>query len=145
MSIDVAGVARTLGGKRVIGKTLHSMAELDEAVQRGLPKEALVRVAEAVFTERAAQRSFIYDVVPEATFKRRRDRLSAAESEKTERLARIVAHAFMVWGDEDAARRFLLVEHPLLGGRRAIDVAMTEIGARQVEELIHGLEYGLPV
>ena len=32
-------------------------------------------------------------IVPEATYKRRRDRLSHAESERTERLARVVAMA----------------------------------------------------
>ena len=30
-------------------------------------------------------------IVPEATFKRRRERLSAAESERTERIARVMS------------------------------------------------------
>ncbi len=145
MTVDVVGVARTLGGKRVMGKTVRSMAELDEAVQNGLPKESLVRVAEAVFDERAAQRSFMYAVVPEATFKRRRDRLSAAESEKTERLARIVNRTKMIWGNDEDAREFLVTPHSLLGRRRPIEVAITELGARQVDSILDGLEYGLPV
>jgi putative toxin-antitoxin system antitoxin component (TIGR02293 family) len=145
MTIDVAGVAKTLGGRRVIGRSLHSIADLDAAVQQGLPKEALVRVAEAVFAERAAQRSFIYEVVPEATFKRRRDRLSAAESEKTERLARIVNRTKFLWGNDEDAREFLVTLHPLLGHRRPIEVAITELGARQVDSILDALEYGLPV
>ena len=39
------------------------------------------------------QRALMHRIVPEATFKRRRERLSPAESERTERLARVVATA----------------------------------------------------
>ena len=37
------------------------------------------------------RRALLYRVVPEATLKRRKDRLSAAESERTERLAGVYA------------------------------------------------------
>lgn len=53
-------------------------------------------------------------VVPEATFKRRRDRLSPAESEKTERLARVYANARHVWNSDEDVLAFL---HALSGGR----------------------------
>jgi putative toxin-antitoxin system antitoxin component (TIGR02293 family) len=129
----------------MFGKTPRSMAELDAAVQRGLPKRALVHVAETVFMERAEQRALLHAVVPEATFKRRRDRLTAGESEKTERLARIVAQAEETWHDKDGARRFLTRPHPMLDGRRPIEVAITELGARRVESILVGLVYGLPV
>lgn len=83
-------------------------------------------------------------IVPEATFKRRRDRLSAAESERTERMARVVATAEYVWDDPDEARRFLTTRHAALGGKRPIDAAMTELGARQVEEILGQIFHGLP-
>jgi uncharacterized protein (DUF2384 family) len=34
--------------------------------------------------------------------------------------------------------------HPLLDGRTPLDVAMTELGARRVEELLWKLFYGVP-
>jgi len=83
-------------------------------------------------------------IVPEATFKRRRDRLSAAESERTERIARVVANAEHVWGDRVDARRFLTTAHPALRGRSPLDTAMTELGARQVEEILGKIFHGLP-
>jgi uncharacterized protein (DUF2384 family) len=33
--------------------------------------------------------------------------------------------------------------HPLLGGNKPLDVAMTELGARRVEELLWRLFYGM--
>jgi putative toxin-antitoxin system antitoxin component (TIGR02293 family) len=84
-------------------------------------------------------------IIPEATFKRRRDRLNSDESEKAERLARIVATADYVWDSEPDAREFLNTSHPLLDGRTPLDVSMTELGARRVEELLWKLFYGIPV
>lgn len=82
-------------------------------------------------------------IVPEATFKRRKDRLTPDESEKTERLARIFATANFVWDDEEDAREFLHTQHPLLAGNTPLDVSMTELGAKRVEEILWRLFYGM--
>jgi putative toxin-antitoxin system antitoxin component (TIGR02293 family) len=122
-----------------------SLRDLDEAVIAGLPKSALRNTVRHVFAGSAEQLRFLYQVVPEATFKRRRDRLSAAESERTERLARVVATAQHVWENEEQAREFLTTPHPLLSGKMPIAAALTELGARQVEQILFELFYGLPV
>lgn len=59
------------------------------------------------------------------------------------RLAWIVATATSVWSDEDDAREFLSTPHPKLEGRTSLDVALTELGARRVEELLWNF-YGPP-
>jgi putative toxin-antitoxin system antitoxin component (TIGR02293 family) len=92
----------------------------------------------------ASVSAFIYSVVPSATFKRRA-RLSVPESERTERLARVVALTESLWGDENEARTFLNRPHPLLEDQTPLNVARTEIGARRVEQLLHDIEHGLPV
>lgn len=122
----------------------HSFAELDERVRHGLPKSALQAGVGHVARGTEERRALLFRIVPEATFKRRREQLSPDESEKTERLARIFATASFVWDDEDDARTFLATPHPLLEGRSPLDVAMTELGARRVEELLWKLFYGLP-
>ncbi|SAL86820.1 antitoxin [Caballeronia choica] len=122
----------------------HSVAELDEQVRVGLPKSALKEGVEHATRSAEERRALLSRIVPEATFKRRRDRLSPDESEKTERLARIVATAQYVWDSEDDAREFLNAPHPMLEGRSPLDVALTELGARRVEELLWTLFYGLP-
>jgi putative toxin-antitoxin system antitoxin component (TIGR02293 family) len=80
-----------------------------------------------------------------ATYKRQRDLLKLEESEHTERLARVIATAEYVWDNEEKSRRFLTTPNPALGGLRPIDTAYTELGARQVEELLWQIFYGLPL
>jgi putative toxin-antitoxin system antitoxin component (TIGR02293 family) len=133
-----------LGGRRVLGRPVTSLIELNDAVERGLPKATLRIVVQHVFPDAADQRAMMYRIVPEATFKRRRERLSPAESERTERLARVVAIAEDVWQDRNQARRFLTTPHPEMGGKTPVDAALTELGARQAEEVMARIVYGLP-
>ncbi len=83
-------------------------------------------------------------VVPLATLKRR-TRLKPHESEKTERLARVIALAELSWDDQPAAQQFLSAPHPELDGRTPLECAASEIGARQLEEVVMRALYGLPV
>lgn len=122
----------------------HTYAELDAVVREGLPKSALRESVGHVAKSAEERRALMARIVPEATYKRRRDRLTPDESEKTERLARIFANAHFVWDDEDDARTFLNTPHPLLEGRTPLDVSMTELGARRVESLLWKLFYGIP-
>ena len=122
----------------------HTLAELEALVRDGLPKSALRAGVEHAAQGADARRALLARIIPEATYKRRRDRLTPDESEKTERLARIVATTAYVWNDEEDAREFLSTPHPELEGRAPLDVALTELGARRVEELLWKLFYGLP-
>jgi putative toxin-antitoxin system antitoxin component (TIGR02293 family) len=121
-----------------------SFAELDDRVRVGLPKSALRASVDHVTRSSEERRTLLFRIIPEATFKRRRDRLSPDESERTERLARVFATAEYVWDSESDAKEFLNTGHSLLNGRTPLDVSMTELGARRVEELLWKLFYGLP-
>ncbi|NCC28661.1 MAG: DUF2384 domain-containing protein [Gammaproteobacteria bacterium] len=121
----------------------HSFAELDALVAHGLPKSALKASVECVGGSREERRHLLYRLIPEATFKRRRDRLTADESARAERLARVYATARHVWDSDDDARAFLHTPHPMLQGQAPLDVSLTELGARRVETLLWKLYYGL--
>ena len=103
MEADVAGIAKVLGGREVLGTELRSLGDLERAVVEGLPKETVRRLARAVYGDAHHQRALIHAIIPEATYKRRQSRLSQAESERAERLARIVdrgsgrSEAEVVW------------------------------------------------
>lgn len=137
--------ARKIAEVMGIRKSVHSLDELSGAVERGLPKAALRHCVGRVVSNPREQRRLMFRIVPEATFKRRRQQLKLDESERTERLARVIATAEYVWDDRDEARRFLTTPHAELGGRRPVDEAFTELGARRVEELLWTLFHGLPV
>ena len=133
----------------LVNEVMHtesrSLAELSDAVDQGLPKSALRATAKHLFDEPVEQTKFMYRVVPEATFKRRQGRLSPAESEKTERLARMVATAEYCLNSKEQARRFLTHPHWKFNGKTPLEVAMTELGGRQVEQLLFSIAWGLPV
>jgi len=141
--IETQRIAETMGGTAVLGRPIASLSMLESAVHRGLPKTALNHVVTRALADPAGRRRLLYGIVPEATYKRRRV-LSPQESERTERLARVVATAEYVWDDPDAARRFLSEPHTLLEGRAPLDVALSELGARRVEDLLWRLHHGLP-
>ncbi len=126
-----------------MGAPVRSLLELNPVVERGLPKSTLRNGARHVSVDAAEQRAIMRRIVPEATYKHRRERLSPAESERTERLARVVAMAENVWQDQDQARRFLTTPHPEIGGKTPLDAALTELGARQAEEVMALILYGL--
>ena len=137
-------VAQMLGGTPVLHRHVRTWVDLERVVRAGLPKRSLQLVARRAVEPGASVSAFVYSVVPPATFKRR-SRLSVQESERTERLARVVALAESLWGDQHEARAFLNRPHPLLERETPLNVARTEIGARRVEQLLHDVEQGLPV
>ena len=87
--VDAAKIADVLGVKA------RTTTDLAHVVERGLPKKALRRTALRATPERGAARRLILRVIPEATYKRR-VRLNLEESERTERLARVIATASAV-------------------------------------------------
>lgn len=63
--------------------------------------------------------------------------------ERVERLARVIATAEHVWDSVDDAQAFLFTSSAVLGGKRPIDAALTERGARRVENLLWSLFHGV--
>jgi len=121
----------------------HSFAELDELIAKGLPKGALRASVNHIFDKPEDRRRLLFRIIPEATYKRRRETLSAAESARAERLARVFATAAYVWSSERDAQAFLTAPHVMLQGKPPLDVSLTELGARRVEELLWRLFYGI--
>jgi putative toxin-antitoxin system antitoxin component (TIGR02293 family) len=143
--MDVQGVARILGGRAVLKREVRSLADLQQLVCAGLPIRALNRTAEYIGTTPREVAHLKDRLVPPATRKRRKSVLKMNESERVERLARVMAVAEEVWEDRESAREFLRTPHPLLGDRPPLELAGTELGARQVEELLRDLEQSLPL
>jgi putative toxin-antitoxin system antitoxin component (TIGR02293 family) len=136
-------IANVMGGRAILRRHVRSIRDLEQTVARGLPKRALRCTVERALTDKADVRRVMFRLVPEATFKRR-VRLSPAESERTERLARVIAAAEYAWNDQEDARAWLGKRHVELGRRSPLETALTELGARQVEELLDRLVYGIP-
>ena len=132
----------------LLGIRAESTSELDRLIQRGLPKASLERLYRhlELASHSMGWSEFRQMVVPLATWKRRERRLSAIESATTERLARVTAMAIQTWdGNQEDAREWLWTPHRELDQQPPVLVAMTELGARRVEQVLASIAYGLPV
>lgn len=145
--IGAAAIAEVMGGEDTLHTRVRSVQELEAVVQRGLPVATLGQIVRRASANPDTRRALVAALIPEATLKRRRRRrvFTAAESERLERLARVVALATDAFGDDDEARLFLETPHPLLENRSPAAAARTEIGARRVEELLGRITFGIPV
>lgn len=80
-----------------------------------------------------------------ATLHRRKiqGRLEPDESDHVLRFARLIGHAVEVLESPENARRWLNSPQVGLGGAVPLDYARTEVGAREVEDLLGRIDYGV--
>jgi putative toxin-antitoxin system antitoxin component (TIGR02293 family) len=83
--------------------------------------------------------------ISKATLHRRKatGRLDPAESDRVVRFARLMGKAVEVLESDDNARQWLTSPQFGLGGAVPLDYADTEVGAREVEDLLGRIEYGV--
>lgn len=118
---------------------------LVDRVHAGLPYTAFERFRRNV--QLSIQQLAELVQIPIRTLSRRkaRKRLQPDESDRLVRASRIFAEALELFeGDLAGAKRWLATPQPALAGRTPLDLATTEVGAREVEQLIGRLEHGIP-
>ena len=83
--------------------------------------------------------------ISRATLHRRKlqGRLDKAESERLVRYQRLLKKASDVFGDKEDARRWLTHPQPGLGNTVPLEFAKSELGAREVENLLGRIEYSV--
>lgn len=83
--------------------------------------------------------------ISKATLHRRKasGRLDAAESDRVVRFARLLGLAVEVLESPASARQWLSSPQVGLGGAVPLKYAETEVGAREVEDLLGRIEYGV--
>jgi putative toxin-antitoxin system antitoxin component (TIGR02293 family) len=119
-------------------------SKIINVLQDGLPIEELtsLQTGLAVPTESLAPMLGI----SKATLHRLKGagkRLGPAESDRVVRFARLLGKAIKVFGGEEDARQWLASPQFGLGNAVPLDYAKTEIGAREVENLLGRIEYGV--
>lgn len=117
--------------------------EIVKAIRRGVPAAAFALVAAAVRLPRATLARKLG--LAQRTINRKakdRARLSAEESEKLMRVARVHNLAKRIFTDDDAIAQWLVNPAPGLRSVAPIDLLDTDVGAREVEALLHGIAHG---
>jgi putative toxin-antitoxin system antitoxin component (TIGR02293 family) len=136
-------VSELLGGRKVLGKKLHSPLELVPLLRAGLPYEALEAVTGKLDISVDAASTALQ--LPRRTLARRKEqnRLGGQESERIVRLADIAAHATNALGGLDKARQWLITPNRALGGAAPINLLDTDVGTRAVEDVLLRIEHGV--
>src|SRR6266446_3932985 len=132
----------TLEKKTHVAKAKHP-TELIRKIQKGLrfsELETLQNSIDLPFEQLAAKLS-----ISRSTLQRRKaaGRLSPDESDKVMRLSRLLEHATNVFGDIEKARTWLKFPQRGLGGAVPLDYAETEVGAREVDNLLGRIDYSV--
>ncbi|PYJ89173.1 MAG: hypothetical protein DME71_10560 [Verrucomicrobia bacterium] len=132
----------TLEKKTHSPKAKHP-TDLIRQIQKGLrfsELETLQNSIDMPFEQLAAKLC-----ISRSTLQRRKaaGRLSPDESDKVMRLWRLLEHATKVFGDIDKARAWLKFPQRGLGGAVPLDYAETEVGAREVDNLLGRIDYGV--
>lgn len=131
---------------RIIGQIVAQRlpsTEIIDAVQRGLSigeMENLRTILDLPIEGLAAKLG-----ISKATLHRRKatGKLDATESDRLVRFARLMGKAIEVLESEEHARKWLNSPQVGLGGAVPLDYAETEVGAREVEDLLSRIEYGV--
>ena len=142
MAQELQSVIQELGGAKILGRKLSSDSELREAIREGFPPavvQELMRASGLTLKEL----SEALDLSPRSLQRRRRGgRLARFESDRIYRLARIVALARQSLGSPEIATAWLRRSNRALGGVAPIAAVDTELGARQVENVLGRIAYG---
>ena len=133
------GVVELLGGAGVVG-VFPGGDSLAEATRAGLPAAAARRLADAL--NLSAERLAAALDVPAAAVLGP-GRLTREQSDRLARLARVADHAMSVFDAAEKAGRWLDGPVPALGGAKPLDLCDTDAGAREVDEILGRIEYGI--
>ena len=116
---------------------------LIEQVRRGLPIAELTALQSGLQVPLELLASKL--AISRATLQRRKasGKLSPDESDKLLRFSRLLSQATEVFGDATKAREWLKLPQRGLGGAVPLEYAETEIGAREVENLLGRIDYGV--
>jgi putative toxin-antitoxin system antitoxin component (TIGR02293 family) len=142
--MEIAAIAELLGGRKVLGKTIKRSDELTQLVREGLPAGSVTALAGRLDVGNTVLSRKLG--IPLRTLTRRlsrRARLTAAESDRTVRFARVYADAVEVIGDEEKAAEWLRTPNRALGGEQPMDQLDTDLGARAVEDVLGRISYGV--
>ena len=134
-------------GKMFLGAALGlRLTHWEAVVQRlkeGLPIAAFERLSASLDIS-TAKLAEVAGIAQRTLARRKREgRLILAESERVFRLAALFDKAKEVLGGTERARQWFKAPKQALHGKSPFECAETEIGAREVEDLLGRLEHGV--
>lgn len=141
--VNTLDILKILGVDRSSRKKKPNADDLRSAVLEGFPFSAFEAVRKEIDLPQNQLSTLLG--IPARTIARRKEdkQLTPVESDRLYRLARVVAYAGEVLGGVEKVRTWLKSPNRGLGGEIPLELLATDIGARQVEEVLQRIEYGI--
>ena len=120
-----------------------SITQVIGAIEKGLPVTMFEKITKELNLPGKELARIIR--IPKSTLamRKKRGRFSFEESERLFRIQRLLSKAVDVFGDVEMARKWLREKAYGLGDVTPLEFAKTEVGAREVENLLGRIEYGV--
>jgi putative toxin-antitoxin system antitoxin component (TIGR02293 family) len=136
-------IVESLGGQRVLRQKPKDMEALKERLRKGLPFAAFLAVARKY--ELSQDEVVKVLALPARTLARRRVErwLRADESDRLFRVSRIAALAEVTLGTRERAVQWLRRPNRALGNQPPLRQLDTDLGSRQVEEILVRTAHGV--
>lgn len=140
--LPVESLIDALGGRKVFKHRIANLDELRETVKAGLPYASLEALIGKLGLAREEAAAALH--LPQRTIARRKKerKLQADESDRVLRFARVSALAVATLGSEEKAGQWLRRPNRALGNRPPLDLLDSDIGTRQVEEVLGRIAHG---
>lgn len=142
--MTISAITERLGGRKALRKNIETSSELVGLTRAGLPTGVVNNVADELAIQRVAVARLLG--ISERTLSRRvsaKARLTAEESDRMVRLARVLALAKETLGDMEKAGHWLQTPNRALEGDRPFDRLDTDAGVRSVEQILGRIAYGV--
>jgi putative toxin-antitoxin system antitoxin component (TIGR02293 family) len=138
---ELAAVVDELGGEVGVGRTVRTSEDLSAAIREGFPQAAVNALTSTGLSLQEIASSLDLSL---RSLQRRKSqgRLARYESDRLYRLARLVSLAAHFLGDHKIAIDWLKRPNHALGGVAPLGIVDTELGARQVENVLGRIGYG---
>jgi putative toxin-antitoxin system antitoxin component (TIGR02293 family) len=142
--MTVATITAVLGGQKLLKRKVISDNDLRAITREGLPVNTLSALAEELDVERKTLAKVVG--ISDRTLSRRLAsglKLSAEESDRTMRVARVFALTKDTLGSGEKAAHWLREPNLALGGEVPLDLLDTDAGRHDVETILRRIEYGI--
>jgi len=128
----------------LLGLHTYDLPDLLRSVRRGFAFSVLERLHRNVAIDIDELTDLVQISQRTLTRRRKEGRFLPEESDRLVRASRLLAKAIELFqGDIESARAWLSSPQMALGGAVPLNIAKTELGAREVENLLGRLEYGV--
>lgn len=129
----------------LLGFRTYSLRAVLERVREGFPYSAFVRFQRNTSLPMSVLSELTHIRPRTLTRRRTTGKFDRVESDRLLRASRVFVRALELFeGDVESARDWLTSKQQGLGGLAPLELAESEVGAKEVEDLIGRLEHGIP-